>query len=427
MTNNRNCRSLGAAGVLAVLAAWTWPAAVPVAGQAPTAAPAPFRPPPATHKLARTPWGDPDLQGVWDYQSMIRMERPPQLAGKAVFTDAELAEWAKENFPNQDQCGYGTKKDWDCSNQQLDNVGGYNDFWNNRNVIKDNRTSLIIDPPDGRFPPMTDEAQKRRNGLIGARGAGRSLYESFEDFPSVHRCIAEQTPNGVQMYNSGTLITQTPGWIVMFRERLDTRIIPLDGRPHLDGNIRQWNGDSRGRFEGDTLVIETRNFTDKQFRAGVGSTVPAGVPFGNIHVVERWVPVSPTRIHYYATIEDKTTWTRPWTFMLPWERDDTYQIFEYACNEANIALGNALRGERYLEAEAASNPRAAGVRSASDELMGASEETVKATLGEPMAILGPRWTYESTTGNPVYVFFSAEGDVTSVRPNNISVAEVRKR
>jgi hypothetical protein len=337
------------AGVLAIVMVSMSAAVVPVAAQARKAAA--YTPP-------RTPWGDPDLQGVYDYQSMIPMQRPGEFAGKTTFTDEELVAWAKVHTPNQDSCGVGTRKNEKCTEAQLKSVGAYNEFWNNRKIVYDNRTSLIEDPSDGRFPPMTPEAQKRQKEIVGnvrqgPDGPERDSYASWEDFPTVTRCISEQTPNGVQMYNSGTYIMQSPGWVLIVRERLDTRIIPLDGRPHIDQKIREWQGDSRGHWEGSTLVVETTNFTDKQSRGGVGSTVPGGVPMGNIHLVERFVPVSAKRINYYATVEDPKTWTRPWTFMLPWEKDDTYQIYEYACHEGNVSVGNALRGERTLEAEAA--------------------------------------------------------------------------
>ena len=339
-------RGLISPGVLAIAIASLSSAVIPVAAQAPKGAAAAYTPP-------RTPWGDPDLQGVYDYQSMIPMQRPRELEGKKTFTDAELAEWAKVHMPNQDSCGVGTRKNEKCTEAQLKAVGAYNEFWDNRNIVYDNRTSLIEDPPDGRFPPMTPEAQRRQkeiqgNVRQGPEGPERDTYASWEDFPTVTRCISEQTPNGVQMYNSGTYIMQSPGWVLIVRERLDTRIIPLDGRLHIDQNVQQWQGDSRGHWEGNTLVVDTTNFTDKQNRGGVGSTVPGGVPMGNIHLTERFVPVSAKRIHYYATIEDPKTWTRPWTFMLPWEKDDKYQIYEYACHEGNVSVGNALRGERAL-------------------------------------------------------------------------------
>ncbi len=344
-------RCLVSVGALAVVLASVSPASVPVAGQAQTAGAATGGPPKATYSPPRTPWGDPDLQGVWDYQSRIPMQRPAQLKGKATLTDAELAEYAKTNTPNQDPCGVGTRENEECTPEELAQVGAYNEFWDNRNIVRDNRTSLIEDPPDGRLPPMTPEAQKRQAAIQAARGGGdRATYDSWEDFPTVTRCISEHTPNGPQGYNSGTLITQSLGWIVMFREKLDTRIIPLDARPHVDQHIRQWNGDSRGHWEGNTLVVETTNFTDKQIiGGGAGSTIPTGIPFGNIHLIERFVPVSAKRIDYYATITDPTTWTRPWTFMLPWDKDDNYQMLEYACIEGDISIENSLRGERLIE------------------------------------------------------------------------------
>jgi len=336
-------------------------ALAPMAAQAPRQAPAPaaaaatasnYTIPKSTYVAPKTPWGDPDIQGVYDYQSMIPMQRPAELAGKTTFTDAELAEWAKTHTPNQDSCGVGTRAHETCTEAQKNSVGAYNEFWDNRNIVKDNRTSLIEYPADGRFPPMTPEAQKIRQELaggtrVGPEGPERDTYRSWEEFPTVTRCISEQTPNGVQMYNSGTYIMQSPGFVLIVRERLDTRIIPLDGRPHIGDNIHQWQGDSRGHWEGSTLVVDTTNFTSKQARGGVGSTVPNGVPMGNIHLVEHFVPISAKRLHYYATIEDPKTWTSSWTFMLPWEKDASYQIYEYACHEGNISVGNALRGERF--------------------------------------------------------------------------------
>ena len=361
------------------------------------------------------------------------MQRPAQLKGKATLTDAELAEYAKTNTPNQDPCGVGTRENEECTPEELAEVGAYNEFWDNRNIVRDNRTSLIEDPPDGRFPPMTPEAQKRQAAIQAARGGGdRATYDSWEDFPTVTRCISEHTPNGPQGYNSGTLITQSPGWIVLFRERLDTRIIPLDGRPHVDQNIREWNGDSRGHWEGSTLVVETTNFTDKQIiGGGAGSTIPTGIPFGNIHLIERFVPVSAKRIDYYATITDPTTWTRPWTFRLPWERDETYQLFEFACHEANISIGNALRGDRLLEKRAAEKA-AKGTHSidqTSAGLIGVAEAAIRAKLGEPAAVdfNGTRWTYETVGGVYVLHVFFAEGKVKIVTPDDLPLDAVKHR
>jgi hypothetical protein len=420
-------------GRMAIVIASLSVAFVRVAGQSQTTGGPTWTPPKSTYSPPRTPWGDPDLQGVWDYQSRIPMQRPAQLRGKPTLTDAELAEWAKSNTPNQDPCGVGTRATEDCTPEALLEVGAYNEFWNNRNIVKDNRTSLIEDPPDGRFPPMTPEAQKRQATIQAARSGGdRARYDSWEDFPSVTRCIAEHTPNGPQGYNSGTLITQSPGWIVMFRERLDTRIIPLDKRPHVDQHIRQWNGDSRGWWEGSTLVVETTNFTDKQIiGGGAGSTIPMGIPFGKIHLVERWVPVSATRMHYYATITDRTTWTKPWTFMLPWERDDSYTLLEFACHEANISIGNSLRGERLLEKKALEEAAKGKlpIDQTSAGLIGATDAAIRAKLGEPSSVdfNGGRWTYQTLNGGLVLHLFFAQNKVKAVTPNDLPLDALKKR
>jgi hypothetical protein len=156
-------------------------------------------------------------------------------------------------------------------------------------------------------------------------------------------------------YNSGTILQQSPGWVVMVRERLDTRVIALDGRPHVDPSIREWNGDSRGHWDGNTLVVDTTNFTDKQIGRGTvvgpsnGSTFPAGIPYGDLHLTEYFVPIDAKTIHYYATVDDAAMWTKPWTFMLIWQKDDDYKLLEYACVEGNISLENSLRGERRLD------------------------------------------------------------------------------
>src|SRR5260370_19609063 len=179
--------------------------------------------------------------------------------------------------------------------------------------------------------------------------------------------------------------------------------MPLDGRPNVDDRIRLWHGDSRGHWEGNTLVVDTTNFTDKQVMGGPGATIPVGIPFGNFHLVERFVPVSKTRINYYATIEDPKTWTRPWTFMLPWQKDPNYTIYEYACHEGDISIENSLRGERMLEqqgAEAAKNGPRTDQTSA---LVGSTESAIREKYGEPVSIVNTRWVYQTVTGDPLYL------------------------
>jgi hypothetical protein len=418
-------RYLVSAAALAVALASASPAVLSVAAQAPKAAAPTYTPPKSTFTPPRTPWGDPDLQGIYDFQTIIRMQRPPGLAGKKTFTEAELKEYAKGNTPNEDACGTGSRAGEVCTAKEDAEVGDYNDFWDNRNFVKDYRTSLIEDPEDGRIPPMTPEAQKRQAEWQAARRS-RGPLDSWTDFSTVTRCISEQTPNGPQMYNSGTLIMQSPGWVMLIRERLDTRFIPLDGRPHIDDKIRLWHGDSRGHWEGNTLVVDTTNFTDKQEMGGVGSTIPAGIPLGNLHLVEHFVPISANLIHYYATVEDPKTWTRPWTFMLPWQKDPTYTIYEYACHEGDISIENALRGERMLEQKRAEAAKTGPRPDQTGFLVGSAEAAIKAKFGEPVAIVNTRWTYETTTAYPLYLFMN-NGKVEIVSPNDLPMDSVKKR
>ena len=418
-------RWLVPAGALALGLAWGAASLLPLNAQAQTAAPA-FVPPRSNYVPPRTPWGDPDLSGIYDFQTIIRMQRPAQFADKKLFTEAELKEYAKGNTPNEDACGTGSRAGEVCSADEDAQVGDYNDFWDNRKWVKDFRTSLIEDPPNGRIPPMTPEAQKRQAAWQAARRA-RGPLDSWTDFSTVTRCIAEQTPNGPQMYNSGTLIMQSPGWVMLIRERLDTRFIRLDNSPHVDPKIRLWHGDSRGRWEGNTLVVDTTNFTDRQDMGGVGSTIPAGIPLGNLHLVERWVPQSPTLIHYYATVEDPKTWTRPWTFMLPWQKDPEYVIYEYACHEGDLSIENALRGERLLEAQRAELAKTGPDMSKTIALIGKTEAEVRAIYGEPLSTVNTRWIYETVDNTkPLYLYFE-QGKVKIAAPNDIPLRDVKKR
>ena len=343
-------RALVSGATLSLVIALAPPVVVPVAGQAPDLAGATFTPPPSNYQPPRTPWGHPDLMGVWDYQSAIRMQRPANLAGKPKFnSDAEYDAWLKTNAPNRDACGIGTRANEKCPENAPPDIT-YNEFWNQRNFVKNYNTALIVDPPDGRYPPLTPQAEERRKEILAATRD----KETWTDYHGLDRCIATQTPNGPQAYNSGTYIMQSPDSVMIVRERLDTRYIWLDGRPHISEKIRQWNGDSIGHWEGNTLVVETTNFTNEQRLGGAsGTSVPAGIPFGNFRVIEYFVPVSAKRIEYYATVIDPTTWTKPWTFNLPWERDNDYKILEYGCHEGNMALGNSLRGDRVMKEEAA--------------------------------------------------------------------------
>jgi len=358
-------RLLICSGVLAILIA-SVPAIVvtPVAGQEPAAAAATYTP-------GRTPWGDPDLQGVFDFQSDVPFQRPLDLGNKTVFASPE------EKAAYRRRAGVNSAPP---TRPAAPDVGSYGAEWTPRNVVPNLRTSLLQDPPDGRLPAMTPEALKKYQALTDYRRTHLNSYDTYEDVATYERCISRPMPRVNQGYNSGTLIVQSSGWVVFLYEQFDTRIIPLDGRPHVDSKIRQWNGDARGHWEGNTLVVDTTNLSDQQkgfppaeqLRGGkeglvttgspLGDDIPvgpydelgrSGYPQGNFHLIERYTPIDANTMNYEATVDDPTTWTKPFTYMMPWRRETDYQIFEYACHEANYGLRNALSGARYQEKLAA--------------------------------------------------------------------------
>ncbi len=311
----RASRALASALVLMALAAVT------VAGQAQT---------PHSRTLTRTPWGDPDLQGIWSIATITPFERPIALAGKPVLTEEEAAELEKQTLKT------GNQDRRDGAGTDADLARAYNDFWWDRGtkVVTTRQTSLVIDPPDGRVPSFTPEGQKRATARA-ARG-----FDSWEDRSLWERCITRGLPMVPGPYNNNYQILQTPGYVVILHEMIhDARIIPLDKRPHLGPNIRQWFGDSRGRWEGDTLVVDTMNFTDKAiFR---GSTQ-------GLHLIERFTRVNADTVRYEFTIDDPTTFTKKWTVAIPMTNTDE-QIYEYACHEGNYGMVNLLNGARVQE------------------------------------------------------------------------------
>jgi hypothetical protein len=278
----------------------------------------------------RTPWGDPDMQGVWSIATITPFERPSALAGKAELSEQEAAEAEKAFLATQNQDrrdGAGT---------DADVARAYNDFWWDRGnkVVATRQTSLVVDPPDGRVPALTPEGQKR------AAERARRGFDSWEDRSLWERCITRGLPMIPGPYNNNYQILQTPGYVVILHEMIhDARIIPLDGRPHVGPNIRQWFGDSRGRWEGATLVVDTTNFTDKaNFR---GSTK-------GLHLIERFTRVNADTVKYEFTIDDPTTFTKSWTAAIPMDKTDE-QIYEYACHEGNYGMVNLLKGARAQE------------------------------------------------------------------------------
>jgi hypothetical protein len=286
---------------------------------------------PKDWKQRRTPWGDPDLQGVWSYASTTPLSKPDSAGDRTTLTDEEILELAAAQARRQDEP------------PRPGDPGTYNNFWWDRG-ISSGRTSLIIDPPDGRYPPLTPEARKMR--------AERAEYQrahpadSYLDRSPTDRCIMYHgVPPVSSGYNNTYQIFQAPGIVAILAENIHhVRIIPLDGRPHIPDSVRHWNGDSRGRWEGDTLVVETRNFNEKtRLRYGGSSNTVA---------VERFTRVNEDLIDYRYTITDPSVYTRPFTVALPMPRRDD-RIYEYACHEGNHSMVGILSGARVLEDEAA--------------------------------------------------------------------------
>ena len=318
---------LASAGVMAVVVAAV---SVSVAGQAPTsgakttaAAKAPT--------ARKTAWGDPDLQGVWSYATTTPLSRPDALRDKALLTDEEVEELAQQAAADQD------------APPKPGDVGTYNNFWWDRGKGT-GRTSLIVDPPDGKLPALTPQAQKDR----AARAAYQRQHpaDSWLDRSPTDRCImyhgVPPLPSG---YNNTYQIFQTPRMVAILDENIHhVRLIPLDGRPHLTPQIRHWNGDSRGHWEGNTLVVETTNFNDTTRLRYGGSS--------NTRAVERFTRVGPDLIDYQYTITDPTVFTRPFTVSIPMPRRDD-KIHEYACHEGNHAMVGILSGARAEEKVAA--------------------------------------------------------------------------
>ena len=293
-----------------------------------------------TWKAPRTSWGHADLQGTWSTATITPLERPADLKDKAFFTAAEASEYERTIVER-------VNRDQRLANTAADVASAYNDFWydSGTRVVPTRRTSLIVDPPDGRMPALTAEAQKRQAAVAETRRT-RGPADNPEDRSLWERCITRGVPTSMlpQPYNNNYQILQTQDFVVILAEMIhDARIIPLDGRKHAPSNLRFWLGDSVGRWEGDTLVVDTTNFTDKINYRGASE---------NLHLVERFTRTAPDILTYLATIDDPTTFTKPWTIELPARRSDG-PVYEYACHEANYGLEGILRGHRAEEKAAA--------------------------------------------------------------------------
>jgi hypothetical protein len=314
--------------------------------------------------VPRTPDGKPDMQGIWDAATITPLERPAGVKDLTMAED-EMRKLEGREVDRVDQLA--RPSDPNRAAPKVDgNVGGYNYFWiarGNRGLRINGqpRTSLIVDPPDGRIPAQTDDAKKRNSAARGsvllptsdapenAQPTGPGAYDDYELRPLAERCIMAfgsssgppTLPN--YFYNNLKQVVQTKDHVVILIEMIhDARMVPI-GKPHAPSSVRKWMGDSVGRWEGDTFVIETTNFTNKtRFR---GST-------DKLKVTERLTRLDEHQLLYQFTIEDPATWTKPWSGEYTWLRTDE-QIYEYACHEANYSFQGIMAGERLLDREAA--------------------------------------------------------------------------
>ena len=291
----------------------------------------------------RTPWGDPDLEGVWNNSTITELERPESLSGKQVLGNDEAAALEQRTAQNRVD-----------RPPAAGDPGTYNQFWFDRGtkVVSTRQTSLIIDPPDGRLPPLTPAGQKKeeerfkRLGPTAIGSSGNGPFESYEDISVVTRCITRGLPNAMFPggYNNNYQIVQAPGLVLLLSEMMhDARIIPLDRRPHLSPSIRQWMGDSRGHFEGNTLVVDVTNFPDRDVTG-------FGVPYrhsetSHLHLRERFTRTAADMLTYEVTVDDSATFAKKWTASIPMVKSED-RLFEYACHEGNYSLAGILAGSR---------------------------------------------------------------------------------
>ena len=299
----------------------------------------------------KTAWGDPDLQGIWPGNMGVPMQRPANLGVRAELTDEEFAQ-------KQAQAQRQLQADAESTSTSDTRVGiGPPSYWTERGKPT-RQTSLIVDPPDGRLPPLTAEEQKLRKEARdgkGFTGEWRGEADAPDDLNLYYRCITRGLLGSIipVVYNNGNQILQAPGYVAIRNEMIhETRVIPLDGRPHLGSAIRSYLGDSRGHFEGNTLVIETTNLTDKDAVGSNGAGYPGdpGHHSADMKVIERLTRVDAETIHYEATVVDPKTWTKPWTMRIVLNKDAHYDLLEYACHEGNYAMGDILSGARADEA-----------------------------------------------------------------------------
>jgi hypothetical protein len=295
------------------------------------------------YSAPRTPWGDPDLQGAYtnSNESLIPMERPQKLEGKTL-SDITPEELARLNDELNDQRIEADKQRWELRSPL---------HWFENHNPKNSRAWLVVDPPDGKIPPATAESRQRASAQAAAR-KGRGEADSYEDRSMYDRCISRGLPGSMMpaIYGNSYYISQAPGVVTISYEMVnETRVIPLDARPHVGAAIRSYMGDARGRFENGALVVETTNFNGR---------VPFRGSSDKLRLVERFTPTAPSTVEWTVTLDDPGTWPRPWAFAMNLTRVDE-PPFEYACHEGNYAMRNILGIARAEEADAARRKAAA--------------------------------------------------------------------
>jgi hypothetical protein len=286
--------------------------------------------------VPRTPDGHPDFQGTWNTSTLTPLERPAEFADKPFLTAQEAKDYEARLLRENN-------RDRRDGTAEADVGRAYNEFWYDRgsHIVQSRRTSLIIDPPDGKIPALTAEAQKRQAALVDYRK--QHPGDGPEDFSLANRCLLWATAGPPMLpgaYNNNYRIVQSPGNVSILVEMIhDARVIPTDGRPHLPSNVRQWLGDSRGHWEGDTLVVETTNFTSKTAFRGASE---------NMRLTERFTRVDANTIMYEFTVNDPSSFTKPWTGQIPMKKTPE-PLLEYACHEGNYAMEGMLGGLRAEE------------------------------------------------------------------------------
>jgi len=297
---------------------------------------------PSTYRAPRTPWGDPDLQGnftnLWEVGTPF--ERPDEFAGRRL-DDITGEELVRIRRAIQER----TRTD-----QLAGEIGGTRWIWlDSHDHAKGSAAWFVVDPPDGRIPPLTPEGRARQAARAEARKrSGRGPADSYTDRSLYDRCISRGVPGSMMpaIYGNSYQIVQAPGFVVIRYEMIhEARVIPLDESAHLPASLRSYMGDARGRWEGETLVVETTNIRDEIAYRGANAAT--------LKLVERFTRVAPDKVRWAVTIDDPSTWTRPWTFAMPLTMDETEPLFEYECHEGNYAMTNILSGARADEKAAA--------------------------------------------------------------------------